>query len=82
MIKETGSVWLIVKLVVVKSTIQDPGLATRLRQFCKYVIWVASYLINKRHDRGTLNSLHHSQTIHPIENFISINLLQMSFMIT
>ena len=62
-----------VKLVVVKSTIQDPGLATRLRQFCKYVIiviWVSSYLINKRHDCGTLNSLHHIQTIHPIENFI------------
>ena len=39
-------------------------------------------LINKRHGCGIWNSLHHGQTIHPKENFISMNLLQMSFMIT
>ena len=39
-------------------------------------------LINKRHGSGICNSVHHGQTIHPIENLIYMNLLQMSFMIT
>ena len=45
-------------------------------------IEILYYLINKRHEGGIWNSLHHGQTIHPIENFIARILFKIPFIVT